>query len=168
MQISFKGNFKGLEDFAEKIATAPDVLVQVNKQLAEESIEMVREGFEKSTDPYSKPWADLKLREGRPLEDKGGLKSSWFVKSYTHHNFRIANAKAYAIFHQRGTGIYGPHQARIKPTTKKALRLPNGMLRSSVAGAPKRRMVPESGRLPARWRARYIEVAREVLTEHFR
>jgi hypothetical protein len=86
------------------------------------------------------------------------------------HGFAVASGKDYAIFHQGGTGIYGPKRKRIKPVTARALRVPGpgGMIfAASVAGVPQRRMVPDR-RLPARWRRRYITCAEDVLTELFK
>lgn len=169
MKINFTGDFAALERFKKKIEQTPKALVIVNEQLAEETIELIREGFEKSSDPYGTAWAPLVLRDGRPLEDTGGLKAAWFRQSVTARGFVVANAKSYSSWHQTGTGIYGPRRQRIVPIKAKVLRLGNtGMVASSVRGTPARRMVPERGRLPTAWKKRYVDVAQEVLTEIFR
>lgn len=169
MRVQFTGDFAALQRFANKIRKVPSVLQVVNEQLCEETIELIREGFENSTDPFGNRWRDPKLRDGRPLEDTGGLKASWFRKFVGADRFSVANAKTYAIYHQRGTGVFGPAHARIYPTRARALRLPNGMFRRSVAGSPPRKMVPDTGAaLPERWRKRYIATAQAVLTELFR
>ncbi len=169
MKIKFSGDFAALDRFREKVEAAPAALVTVNEQLAEETVELIREGFDNSTDPYGDPWEELVLREGRPLEDTGGLKAAWFRERADATGFSVANAKSYAGYHQRGTGIYGPRGARIKPVRAKVLKLgKTGRVARSVRGAPKRMMVPENGRLPERWKERYRETAQEVLTELFR
>lgn len=168
MRVEFTGAFEQLEAFADKIEKMPDALALVSEQLAEETIELIREGFETSTDPRGHRWRPLVLRDGRPLEDSGGLKASWHRRAATREGFSVASAKRYAIYHQRGTGIYGPRKQPIKPVHAKALRLPGGIFRSSVKGAPQRKMVPGRNPLPEKWRKRYVSTAQEVLTEIFR
>jgi phage gpG-like protein len=169
MKVRFSGDFASLKRFQKKIEQAPKALQIVNEQLAEEAIDLIREGFEKSSDPYGNAWAPLVLRQGRPLEDTGGLKAGWFRQSVTAHGFTIANAKRYASYHQGGTGIYGPRKQRIVPIKAKVLRLgKTGMVARSVKGTPIRRMVPEKGRLPEAWKKRFSDTAQEVLTEIFR
>jgi hypothetical protein len=177
VQIVFTGDFKQLEGFARDIENAPDALRTVSEQLAEETIELIREGFEHETDPYGRKWKrHSKLTQrirpgGRILADSGGMKAAWHRKSASRENFEVANAKAHAIFHQEGTGVYGPKKKPIKPVRAKALRIPVGngaVFLGQVAGSPKRRMVPTNGRIPKRWATRYVETAQEVLTEIFR
>ncbi len=160
--ISLTGDFPKLAAMVNSLASIPGARRTVSLQLAEETVELIREGFERSRDPYNKPWARLKLRDGRPLEDAGGLKASWVRRSADDGGFSVASGKRYAIFHQKGTGVYGPRNARIRPTKARALKLPGGMLRASVAGSPIRRMVP-NGRLPKRWVDRYRDVFAEVM-----
>ncbi len=169
MKVRFSGDFAALKRFQKKVEQAPKALQIVNEQLAEEAIDLIREGFDKSTDPYGTAWAPLVLREGRPLEDTGGLKAAWFRQSITARGFVIANAKRYASYHQGGTGIYGPRHQRIVPIKAKVLRLgKTGFVARSVKGSPIRRMVPEKGRLPEAWKKRFRETAQETLTENFR
>lgn len=177
MQIVFTGGFKQLEKFTRDVERTPDALRTVSEQLAEETIELIREGFEHQRDPYGRKWkkhAPL-TREIRPggriLENDGHLKSSWFVKDAGDGFFEVANAKKYAAYHQYGTGIHGPKKKPIRPAKAKALRIPLGggaVFLHQVRGVPKRRMVPGTGRLPPSWGKRYVETAQEVLTEIFR
>lgn len=171
MPIKFSGDFKSLERYMEKLAEAadPSTISIMSQQLAEESISLIRDGFATSTDPYGKPWKPPVLRAGQPLRDKGGLQTSWHPTSVSESGFSVASGKDYATYHQRGTGIYGPHKQRIVPKTAKALKVPGLGYRTSVAGAPKRRMVPERRNpLPAKWRIKYVETAQDVLTELFK
>lgn len=177
MRIVFTGGFKQLEDFAKDIERTPDALKTVSEQLAEETLELIREGFELERDPYGKKWAkhsrltQMLRPGGRRLADSGAMKAAWHRKNVSRDSFEVANARSYAIFHQEGTGIYGPRKTPIRPVRAKALRIPAGdgaIFLSSVAGSPKRRMVPTRGRIPKRWQARYIETAQDVLTEVFR
>jgi hypothetical protein len=175
VRVQFTGPFKALDGFADRVAKVPSALVTVSEQLAEETIELIREGYEKQRDPYGKKWADhapltKKLRPGgRILEDTGGQKAAWHRKGVSGQGFSVANAKKSALFAQKGTGIFGPRKQRIEAKGK-TLRIPSKggpIFLRSVAGAPKRRLVPD-GRLPKGWVARYVETANDVLTELFR
>lgn len=169
MKFKFTGDFSSLERFKKKIEKTPSALVTVSEQLAEETLELIREGFEESRDPYGSPWESLVLREGKPLEDTGAMKASWHRQRADARGFSVANSKPYAKYHQDGTGIYGPRGTPIVPIKAKVLRLgKTGRVARSVKGSPPRRMVPTRNRLPAAWKARYVETANEVLTELFR
>lgn len=162
--LEFSGDFKRLDIFVEGLSKLPKAAQIICDQLAEETLELIREGFETSTDPYGNPWEPPKMRAGRPMEDTGGLRSSWH-KRLESGGFTVASGKAYAAMLQRGTGIYNPRRRQpIKPIRAKALRLPGGIFRKSVAGAEPRKTVPDEG-LPARWKDRYVEVSQDVLTE---
>lgn len=165
--LKFTGDFQKLDHFAERLAAAAGTTRLISDQMAEETISLIRDGFERGQDPYEQPWKPPILRAGQPLRDTGGLQASWHKGEVTESGFRVSSAKSYAVFHQRGTGIYGPHKARIVPVKAKALNVPGLGPRSSVAGAPKRAMVPNRGRLPRKWKQAYVEAAQEVLTELF-
>lgn len=158
-RLRIKGDFGKLSSWSTRLDDLKDDLSKLNRLLAEDTIDLIREGFENSRDPYGIRWARLKLRQGRPLEDTGGLKGSW---NYTHSSrgFNVGSGKHYAVYHQRGTGLYGPRKAKIKPVRAKALRLKNGMFRRSVKGSPKRKMVPD-GDLPPAWTSAYQETVNE-------
>lgn len=164
-RLKFTGDFRELEAFLGRVRRAPERMIEVNKQLAEEAVELVREGFETSTDPYGKKWADLKFRNGRPLEDSGALKV-FRVGRVTIYGWEIFSPRDYANFHQQGTGIYGPRKEEIRPRTARALRIPapgGAMFVHSVKGTPQRKMVPDPGDLPDRWRERFVDTALETM-----
>lgn len=193
MRLKFTGNFKALDRWAKKLERAPEAMDEISLQLAEETIDLIREGIADGVDPYGKPYAPLKLRDGQPLRKTGGMQV-WQRKAAGRDGFTVASPKKYAIYHQQGTGLYGPHKKPIVPKGGaaafrrrsraalmgtgervgfgKALRIPTqggAIFRRSVKGTPKRRMVPDRrGPLPSKWRARYVETANEVLTEYFR
>ena len=168
--IKFTGDFAALRRFETQLAAAGGggPLRTLSEQLAEETIGLIRDGFEQSADPSGKPWAPLVIRAGRPLQDSGGLKASWHRSYSDEDGFTVESGKNYAIYHQDGTGIYGPRKTRIVPVKARALRIPGVGFFRSVAGSPKRRMVPDAGRLPPRWRRQFVEAALEVLSEIFR
>jgi len=168
MKATFTGDIAKLDKWAKRLRDVPKVMDELSEQLAEETIDLIKDGFDKSRDPYGKKWADLKLRDGRPLEDNGHMKGSWF-KKYAHRGgFLVANAKSYAVIHQTGSGIYGPKKQPIVPKKAKALRLGKYGFAKSVKGTVARPMVPYRKRLPKKWLAAYQETAEEFLTEHFR
>lgn len=175
MEIKFTGQFGKLDRFADRVNKVPDALVTVNEQLAEETLELARECIARSRDPYGKKYAPLVLRDGIPLRDSGGLANSFFRRNVSRDGFAVANGKSYAIYPQKGTGIYGPNKKRIEPKKarwnereRRALALPGGIFRRSVKGQPKRRFFPEDGRLPKKWAEQYVDVATEVLEELFK
>jgi phage gpG-like protein len=172
MEFRVRGNLKELRRWQTQLKKTPDALVTVNEQLAEETISLIREGFEDSTDPYGHEWESLALRDGRPLEDTGRLKSSWFRANVSRTGYTVANATEYAIYHQIGTGIFGPRGKPIVAKGEGLLRIPvrggPAIYTRSVRGSPARKMVPDNGELPPRWQARLVETAEDTLTELFR
>lgn len=168
MKLKFEFDAKTLREFRRKAdALQRSLLDDVTHQLAEETVSLIRETFDAGASPDGEKWERPKFRSGRPLQDTGGLKASWFVKSRGRGSFTVANAKEYASFLQEGTGLYGPRRQRIKPKTKRALAWKSGgatHVYASVAGIKPRRMLPTKG-LPPLWAARYREVATEVFNK---
>lgn len=136
-KVSFTGDFKTLEKWASKVASAPAVLDDIGENLAEEGIDLIKEGFEKETDPYGRKWAPLKRRKGRILQKTARMKNSYHREYANRTGFKIGAGVNYAKHHQHGT-------------------------RRMVA----RRMVPNAN-LPAVWRQRFVEVAGLTLEAHF-
>jgi len=139
--VTFKltGDFAKLRGFEKQIRQSPKVLQIISQNLAEETIELIREGFTREQEPSGKPWKPLKYRSGKILQDTGRLRSSWHRTRASKRGFTVASAVKYAPFHQTGT-------------------------RRGLAARP---MVPNK-KLPLSWRNRYVETAQEILTEHFR
>ncbi len=166
--FKFTGDFSELERWTKQIESAPKVMNEISRVLSEEVVDLIKEGFAREKDPYGRKWAPLQLRDGRILADTGRLKNSFHATSVTRHGFRVAPSVTYAAFHQGGTGIYGPRGAPIVPIKAKALRLgKTGQFRTSVKGAPKRRMVPDNNDLPPSWRDALNAAAGDVLQAHF-
>ena len=166
--LTLKGDFKALQKWQAQLNNTTELLQVVSENLAEEAIDLVKEGFATETDPYGKKWAALQLRSGKILQKDGGLKGSWNPKRVTKKGFMLASGKAYAVYHQDGTGLFGPKNRRITPKKAKALKLgKSGLIRRSVKGSPRRLMVPVKDALPPAWSKRFVDVAGEVLEAHF-
>lgn len=170
MKAYFRGDIGTLRAWAKKAQRYPtDALDYVSLQLAEEAVNLVRGGISDGKDPDGKRYKRLALRKGQPLRKSGRLQASWHRKQSDRRGFSIAASANYAIYHQVGTGIYGPRRSPIKPVRAKALSIPTPggtMFRRSVKGIPPRRMVPHKG-LSAPWRRAFQETAKEALAEYF-
>ena len=105
--------------------------------VAEEVIELVREGFERESDPYGAKWASLKTRSGRILQDTGGLRSSFHRNQLSATQDTVGAGKDYARYHQSGT-----------------------------SRMPARKMVPD-GDIPGEWRSRINEIAALAIKHAF-
>lgn len=190
MGFKFTGDFAGLQRKINQLSQPDKALAAVAEAMADESLKLINEGFETETDPYGQKWAPLVLRSGKILQDRGGMAASWHRKSASKLGFRVRNGKQYAVYHQGGTGIYGPKKQRIKPTSGKALafgfqsatqvfgrggkrlktpkRVMSKVVVRSVAGAPARKMVPDEGKpIPVRWKQRLVRAGKAALRKHF-
>lgn len=170
--IRIRGDFQKLQQWVQKLDDLGrhDVLRTINRACAEEAISLIRDGFREERAPDGRPWKELKLRKGRILQDTNRLRNSFHVAEVTADGFRVSGSAKYAVFHQRGTGIYGPSGTPIRPVRAKVLAWRTGGKRyvaRSVKGVPPRPMVPE-GKLPQRWLDPLIETAEEILADHFR
>jgi len=169
-RVGMSGDFAKLKKIAKMLNSAPSIQPILAKNLADETIELIKEGIDSRADPYGKPYKSLALRSGRPLQDTGGLKGSWFRK-LSSKGFTVESAKSYTIYHQLGTGIYGPKRRRITPKKARGLRIPmrggRPIYAKSVAGTPQRKMIPDRG-LPSKWRRRLIGTTEEIFLGHIR
>lgn len=59
------------------------------------------------------------------------------LKQIKYPNAEVQVSESYGLYVEQGTGLYGPHKQRIKPTSRKALAFKVGgvsVIRRSVAG----------------------------------
>lgn len=134
--ITSKGGKDQLSRLRARLQRSPQVLEVVAKNLAEETIGLIREGFAKEREPSGQRWAPLVARSGKILQDTGRLRNGWHRKRLRRTGFTVGPAVTYGRFHQSGT-------RRI----------------------PQRRMVPE-GSLPPTWRKSYQRIAQNVLRRY--
>jgi len=126
------------------------------RNIAEEAVELVREGFEQERDPYGEPWAaPLTCRDGQILRDSGVMLDSLHVASATESQVTIAMGVWYAIVHQTGKTIV--------PRFAKALRFMafGKPVFAQQVTIPARPFFPREGDLPASWVAAFDEMTDE-------
>ena len=124
-----------LDSIVEALDRPRDTLRDISVALAEESINLVREGFAGTHAPDGSGWAPRKSGAGKVLHGPtGALRTSWNRGSATATGFAVRSAVGYAAYHQSGT-----------------------------RHMPARKMVPDDGELPSAWESRYDEVTEEIL-----
>ncbi len=108
-------------------------LRSLNRNLAEEAIELIAQGFEKQSSPDGNRWAPITHRTGEILKKSGRLKSSYKSGRVTARGFTISSSVSYGTFHQTGT-----------------------------RHMPSRQMVPD-GKLPSSWERAFVTAATKFL-----
>ena len=139
MSVRITGDLAKIDAWRKRFGEAAVAKVKrtILENVAEEALELIAEGFSKEQAPNGAPWAPLKQRRGKILQDTGRMRASFHRKTIGGDRVTIGPAVKYAAFHQSGT-----------------VRM--------VA----RPMVPDGG-LPAKWQARLNEAAEDVLKDMF-
>jgi hypothetical protein len=167
------GDFAKLLKFAKKVGNlaGQNAMTAVSSAMADATIELIDEGFEQEREPSGKPWREKAFPDGKPvLEQSGQLRKSFRKKQVSSRGFTVGSDNEAFKFAQYGTGVYGRKRRRIKPKGGGALAWSIGgrtFFASSVAGAPKRLMLPVGGRVPTLWRQRLNKRAKTRLLEIF-
>jgi phage gpG-like protein len=133
----------------EKITELADVFASASsgetkatmlKLAAAEALKLVQLGFRKGVDPYGKPWAPLKRRNGKPLRDTGRLANS-FTARPTAEGFVVGTNTDYAPHHQWGAPKAGieqrgmvPQPTLSEPWAKSIGRVLENVLKAAVRG----------------------------------
>lgn len=73
----------------------------LTEALAETALDEVLTCFERSVDPYDRPWAQLRYRDGQILVDTARLRNSLHYR-VTGHTFVISTDVVYAAVHNYG------------------------------------------------------------------
>ena len=141
--IEFTRDDQALAELEQALSNPDAILVDISVGLAEETLNLVKEGFDAQADPYGKGWANTKSdKQGAGhaiLVESTSLKNSWNRQSVDADGFNVASAGVeYASYHQSGT--------------------------SRVVS---RQMVPDEGDIPPAWEKRFDETAEEFLDEIF-
>lgn len=174
MEIRVNGDFAKLQTWAKRIGEAggEKCLRELADNLAEETLDLIAEGFQTETDPYGNKWKPKVFGDGRQVlvGKTTRLRRGWKRKKVSARGFTVTASVDYAKHHQGGTGIYGPRRSPIVPVNAKALRWKVGRktyFARSVKGCPPRQMVPVQGALPPKWRARYLDTCRDYWKVYF-
>lgn len=146
MSVSIRGDFGKLKRWKVSLKTAPELMVPISKDGAEELLGFVQDGFRAQADPYGVPWPAKKVDDGRSIlvGKTTRLRRGWHVKAARRNRFIISPSVDYAAAHQ-------DPRPRAKWGGKKL---------------PRRAMVPYRG-LPPEWSRALKSVVREHMREHF-
>lgn len=140
--MGVRGDFGKLDRFIKSLETLADdrTLTALNKNLAEEALGLIADGFKSQSDPYGAGWKPKKKPDGRAILVRSGrMRASWHVSQVTARSFTVSSSVTYAPFHQGGTRYMDA-----------------------------RRMVPGPGRLPRRWLDPLREATKEFLLTAFK
>lgn len=182
--VSIKGDSARLNGL---IATLKDFagsgpLSTLSKELAEESLYLIRQGFRKEQDPYGNDWAPLKHRKGRILRDTGRLANSFGRVRANRNGFVVGSNVDYSSVHQGGAsytarpGMTSRYKGRFvsnQRLTKRGVKKRGGLkkgysVRSHGAHQveiPSRMMLPsESMGLGPHWESAFARVAKRTMS----
>lgn len=167
----------------ERLST-PEAMVKLTDNLAEEAVDLIIDGMAAQHDPYGKPYAPKVFGDGRAILVGATVQlrrgNSWKRVRSDGRGFKVSCNVPYAIYHQKGTGIYGPKRRKIVPVRAKALSFEAAKLVSpkskkwgstrvflrSVKGCKQRKMVPDKG-LPKEWGNAFEEVCKLWFEHNF-
>jgi hypothetical protein len=141
MRITVDGDFKKLEDWERALASADKLLTVMSRDMAEEALNLTKEGWRKQANPYGKRWKGKKHLDGRQVlvGNTARLKGGWYIRKASRSGFTIAPSVGYAGYHQTGA----KHMVQ-------------------------RLMVPVGSRgLPQEWRDNMKEIIGEHFSAHF-
>lgn len=98
------GDFAKLEAWRRKLRASPKVAEAVGKTVAEEFINLIKDGFRAEANPYGYGWKPKLRNDGKTLSGKTSrLKTGWHVSRVSKLTFVISPSVNYAKFHQHGT-----------------------------------------------------------------
>lgn len=144
-----EGAFAELRRLIERtreVATG-DLMDTISKNLSEEAIDLIKQGFRDQKDPYGKPWAPKKKSDGRAILTgaTGFLKGGWHRTKLGRRGFTVAASVIYAAWHQDGT----------KNKDGVSIRMVS------------RKLIPE-GELPDSYSQAFTETIVEIVAAHFK
>lgn len=112
MKLKFVvGNFGKLNQLAKDLGAsrAKRFLESLSKDMSEEALSLVHEGFDRGIEPSGRPWPKGKKRGGRELIKLGNLKDSWQARS-SYEQAEVYSTAPYAGYLHRGTQYIKPHK----------------------------------------------------------
>lgn len=141
MRFKASGDPKSLQRWQQQLGSVNEMLTEMSRNMGEEALELIAEGFATETDPYGKPWAAKKVDDGRSIlvGKTARLRRGWHLQRYGRGGFTVSPSVDYATYHQKRT-------------------------KRMVA----RMMVPSRSRgLPPKWRTALSSVAQQHFAAHF-
>jgi hypothetical protein len=129
---------------------SPQWRESLSRQLAEQALQLIDDGFKRRQDPYGEKWAPTK-QPNPILERTGIMRGTWGKKTVSPSGFVVSTVD-YAIFAQAGT----EHAARSSAKTKKE---------SPARKTPPRRMVPVNNVMPMKWQQAFDRVIVRAVKE---
>lgn len=149
MKMSVKTKGKDhLASWREVMRAAPSLVDEMGEMVAEEALDLVKEGFAKQTDPYGDRWKEKKVDDGRSIlvGKTTRLRLGWHTVKKGNGKWTVAPSVEYAAAHQ-------DPQPRARWGGKKL---------------PQRMMIPSRKRgLPPEWQKRMDEAMSDVFEAHF-
>jgi len=96
---------KLLTPLQQTLARPDKLLRAVSASMAEETLNLIKDGYRTETDPYGTPWAPKQAQDGRKTLSgpTGRLKTGWHKRRVDESGFLIAPSVTYAVHHQTGT-----------------------------------------------------------------
>lgn len=136
-------------------------LPDVTRAVGHEAVARIKACFDRSADPYGKPYEPLVSRNGIPLRDTGRLKNG-FLEASTPGKVIVWNMAPYARLQNYGSkGLPG---GKVTPVNAKALRFKafGVTVYSKGVTVSARPFFPDSRGLPAEWSQKLAAVAKEA------
>jgi phage gpG-like protein len=139
MELKFSD---ALTDLLKRLEHPERALEAVSKNLCEEAINLIKEGFDVERDPYGQSWQPKQRYDGRKTLSgpTSRLKGGWHRQEMDATGFTVAPSVKYAAYHQRGN-----------------------------PSLPRRMVVPDDALgLPLAWQRRFEETAEDTLKALYR
>jgi hypothetical protein len=91
-----------LRELVRKLEHPDKLLEQVSMSLAEESIDLVKQGFRDQSDPYGTPWPPKKVPDQRAILTgrTGRMRNSFHRRELSADGFAIESGVVYSRYHQ--------------------------------------------------------------------
>jgi hypothetical protein len=143
-----------LRKLESELADTEGLKRRVSVNLAEETVDLIKQEFVDQKNPYGDPWAPKKAKDGRNTLSgpTGRLKGGWKPVRVDQDGYEISPSVNYAIFHQDPQPRKRKNQEFVGP-----MRL----------NQERREMVPDERGVPRAWSDAFEETALEVIAAHF-
>jgi hypothetical protein len=166
-RVRLTGDFGKVDAWGKRIAKfgSKETLRGISGGMADETHELISDGFDAERSPEGKIWAPRKIPESDPINfRRGRLRTSFKTKRMSANGFKVGSTVKHAKWAQEGRGP-------VFPKKKPALRFfAGGRWWSSkgVGPAPARPVVPvNASRPPPTWQLRLKQRAQRELNNRW-